>query len=120
MRLTLKGVTREPGSVTTTPAAIDKDGVTKKVTGAGRRVQRGRHVGARRATEKSDPKATTTAAPAEGQLFGDTGLTSMLSQLKSQMTQVVTGLGLTGLADLGIDVPKPPAAPRPRTPRPAS
>ena len=30
----------------------------------------------------------------------------MLSQLKGQMTQVVTGLGLTGLADLGIDIPK--------------
>ena len=30
----------------------------------------------------------------------------MLGSLKSQMTQVVTGLGLTGLADLGISVPK--------------
>ena len=45
----------------------------------------------------------------------------MLGQLKGQMTQVVTGLGLTGLADLGIDVPEDaPAAPRARTPRPAS
>ena len=30
----------------------------------------------------------------------------MLSQLKNQMTQTLTGLGLNSLADLGIDVPK--------------
>ena len=75
--------------------------------GARRRLQRGRHrPRAPSSTEKSDPKATTTADLQKGKLFGDSGLTSMLCQLKSQMTQAVTGLGLTGLADLGIDVPK--------------
>ena len=33
-------------------------------------------------------------------------MSSMLSSLKRTMTQTLTGLGLTGLADIGIGVPK--------------
>ena len=106
VRLTLKGVTGDPATITTTQAAINKDDIAKKV----KALVDGYNaiVTSVRAelTEKSDPKATTTAALQKGKLFGDTSLTSMLSQLKGQMTQVVTGLGLTGLADLGIDIPK--------------
>jgi flagellar hook-associated protein 2 len=106
VRLTLRGVTTSPMSVTTSPAAIDTDAVTKKVQAlvdAYNAV-----VTATRAelTEKSDPKATTSSGLKLGALFGDSGLTSMLGSLKSQMSQVVTGLGLTSLKDLGIDVPK--------------
>jgi flagellar hook-associated protein 2 len=106
VRLTLKGVTTSPMSVTTTPAAIDTEAVTKKVQAlvdAYNAV-----VTATRAelTEKGDPKATTSSGLKLGALFGDSGLSSMLGSLKSQMSQVVTGLGLTSLKDLGIDVPK--------------
>ena len=106
VRLTLKGVTSGAESVTTTSAAIDKDGVSKKVKALVDAYNAVVTSVRAELTEKSDPKATTTAALQKGKLFGDTGLTTMLSQLKGQMTQVVTGLGLTGLADLGIDVPK--------------
>jgi len=106
VRLTLKGVTASPLSVTTTAAAIDTAGVSKKVqtlVDAYNAV-----VTATRAqvTEKSDPKATTTSGLQAGTLFGDSGLNSMLSQLKGQMTQAVSGLGLKSLADLGITIPK--------------
>ena len=106
MRLTLKGVTNGSESITTTAAAIDKDGASKKVKALVDAYNAVVTSVRAELTEKSDPKATTTAALQKGKLFGDTGLTSMLSQLKGQMTQVVSGLGLTGLADLGIDIPK--------------
>ena len=106
VRLTLKGITDGAESVTTTAAAIDKDGVSKKVKALVDAYNAVVTSVRAELTEKGDPKATTTAALQKGKLFGDMGLTSMLSQLKGQMTQVVTGLGLTGLGDLGIDVPK--------------
>jgi flagellar hook-associated protein 2 len=106
VRLTLKGVTTSPMSVTTTPAAIDTDGVTKKVQALVDAYNAVVTATRTELTEKSDPKATTSSGLKMGTLFGDSGLTSMLGSLKSQMTQVVSGLGLTGLGDLGITVPK--------------
>jgi flagellar hook-associated protein 2 len=106
VQLTLKGITSSPASVNTTAAAIDKDGVTKKVQAfvdAYNAV-----VSTTRAdlNEKKVPNATNGTDLLAGQLFGDMGLDSMLGQLKSQMTQTVSGLGLTSLADLGIAIPK--------------
>jgi flagellar hook-associated protein 2 len=105
-QLTLKGITTSPASINTTAAAIDQAAVTKKVQA---------FVDAYNAVvtttrgdlnEKSVPKATTNDELVAGQLFGDMGLDSMLGQLKSQMTQTVSGLGLGSLADLGITIPK--------------
>ena len=45
-----------------------------------------------------------------GQLFGDSGMTSMLSSLRSTMNKTLSGLGLTGLADIGITLPGPDGA----------
>ena len=106
VRLTLKGITTSPVSVTTTPAAVDTEAITKKITAlvdAYNAV-----VTATRAelTEKKIPTATTTSDLQKGQLFGDTGMTSMLGSLKASMTQTSRGLGLTSLADIGISVPK--------------
>jgi flagellar hook-associated protein 2 len=106
VRLTLKGVTSSPTSVTTTPAAIDSEGVTKKVQALVDAYNAVVTATRTELTEKNDPKSTTSSGLKQGQLFGDSGLTTMLSQLKGQMTQVVAGLGLTSLADLGIAVPK--------------
>ena len=106
VRLTLKGVTSSPLSVTTSVAAIDTDAVTKKVQSLVDAYNGVVTATRAQLTEKSDPKATTTTGLQAGTLFGDSGLTSMLGQLKSQMTQVVSGLGLKGLGDLGITVPK--------------
>jgi len=106
VRLTLKGVTSSPMSVTTTPAAIDTDAVTKKVQALVDAYNAVVTATRTELTEKSDPKAATSSGLKTGTLFGDSGLSSMLGSLKSQMTQVVSGLGLTSLADLGITVPK--------------
>src|SRR5215217_3558999 len=106
VRLTLKGVTASPTSVTTTPAAIDTEAVTKKVQALVDAYNAVVTATRTELTEKRDPKATTSSGLKTGTLFGDSGLSSMLSSLKGQMTQVVSGLGLTGLADIGITVPK--------------
>jgi flagellar hook-associated protein 2 len=107
VRLTLKGITSSPVSATTTVAAIDTAGVTKKVQALVDSYNAVVTATRSQLTEKSDPKATTSSGLSAGTLFGDSGMSSMLNSLKSQMTQVVTGLGLTSLADLGITVPKP-------------
>ncbi|MDA0161979.1 flagellar filament capping protein FliD [Solirubrobacter ginsenosidimutans] len=106
VRLTLKGITASPMSVTTTAAAIDTAGVGKKVQALVDAYNAVVTATRAQLTEKNDPKATTTSGLQAGSLFGDSGLTSMLGQMKSQMTQVVTGLGLTSLADIGITIPK--------------
>jgi flagellar hook-associated protein 2 len=106
VRLTLKGVTASPASVTTTPAAIDKDAIAKKVKALVDSYNTVVTSVRAELTEKGVPTAATTSDLQKGKLFGDMGMTSMLSQLKGQMLQAVSGLGLTSLKDLGIDVPK--------------
>jgi flagellar hook-associated protein 2 len=106
VRLTLKGVTDSPETVTTSVAAIDKDAVTKKITALVDAYNAVVTSVRSELAEKRDPKDTSTTGQQKGRLFGDMGLSGMLSQLKTQMEQTVTGLGLTGLADLGISVPK--------------
>jgi flagellar hook-associated protein 2 len=105
-RLTLKGITSSPLSVTTSVAAIDTAGVTKKVQALVDAYNSVVTATRAQLTEKSDPKATTTSGLSAGTLFGDASLSGMLGSLKSQMTQVVSGLGLKSLADIGIAVPK--------------
>jgi flagellar hook-associated protein 2 len=106
VRLTLKGVTSSPASVTTTAAAIDTEEITKKITALVDAYNAVVTSTRAELTEKRVPTATTSADLAKGQLFGDSGMSSMLGKLKIQMTQTLTGLGLTGLADIGIGVPK--------------
>ena len=106
VRLTLKGISTSPVSITTAVPAVDTEAITKKITAlvdAYNAV-----VTATRAelTEKRIPTASSTADIQKGQLFGDSGMSSMLSSLKRTMTQTLSGLGLTGLADLGIGAPK--------------
>jgi flagellar hook-associated protein 2 len=106
VRLTLKGLTSSPVSVNTTQATVDTAEIAKKITALVDAYNAVVTSTRAELTEKRVPTATTSSDLAKGQLFGDTGMTTMLSQLKGQMTQVVAGLGLTGLADLGIGVPK--------------
>jgi flagellar hook-associated protein 2 len=106
VRLNLKGVTASPATVTTTPAVIDKAAIGAKVKGLVDAYNAVVTAVRTEVTEKRDPKLTTTSGLQKGALFGDSGLTSMLSQLKEQMRQTVTGLGLGSVADLGITVPK--------------
>ena len=106
VRMTLKGITTSPVSVNTTQPAVDSDAIAKKITALVDAYNAVVTATRSELTEKRVPTATTTSDLQKGQLFGDTGMISMLNQLKSTMTQALTGLGLTGLADLGIGVPK--------------
>jgi flagellar hook-associated protein 2 len=104
--LTLKSVTTSPVSINTNAAALDTTAVTKAVQS---------FVDAYNAvvttvradlTDKPVVQKSSSSDYTKGTLFGDAGLDSMLSQLKNVMTQTVSGLGLSSLADIGITVPK--------------
>ena len=109
LRLTLKGVTSSPVSVTVGPPDVDRDAITNKIKAV---------VDAYNAvvdtargyvtTKPPDPNDTSTTPDlTKGVLFGDTGLTSMLSSLRNGLRQSLSGLtGVTDLADIGIGVPK--------------
>ena len=106
VRVTLKGITTSPASVNTTQPAVDTKGIVDKVTALVNAYNDVVTTTRAQLTEKRDPTATTTAGLQAGALFGDTQLNSMLSSLKTQMTQTLSGLGLAGLADIGIAIPK--------------
>jgi flagellar hook-associated protein 2 len=54
-------------------------------------------------TEKPVINAATTDDVQKGTLFGDSGLSSMLSQLRSTMSSPIAGLtGLTSMGDIGV------------------
>jgi flagellar hook-associated protein 2 len=106
VRLTLKGVTTSPTTVSTTSPAVDQDAITKKVTALVEAYNAVVTFTRLELNEKRVPGAATSADLQKGQLFGDSSLNGMLRQLKTQMTQSLSGLGLTGLGDLGIGIPK--------------
>jgi flagellar hook-associated protein 2 len=106
VRLTLKGVTSSPATVSTTSPAVDQEAITKKITALVDAYNAVVTSTRAELTEKKVPGADTSADLAKGQLFGDSGMNSMLRQLKTTMTQTLSGLGLTGLSDLGIGIPK--------------
>ena len=82
VRLTLKGITTSPVSVNTTPAAVDTEAITKKITALVDAYNAVVTATRTELTEKKIPTATTTTDLQKGQLFGDSGMTSML-QLRS-------------------------------------
>ena len=106
VRLSLKGISTSPVTVATTQPALDMDAVTKKVQALVDAYNNVVTSTRSELAEKRDPTATTSAALQKGQLFGDSGMTSMLSQLKETMTKTLSGLGLKSLADIGVTVPK--------------
>jgi flagellar hook-associated protein 2 len=106
VRLTLKGISTSPVSVNTTQPAVDADGITKKITALVDAYNAVVTSARAELTEKKVPTATTSTDLQKGQLFGDSGMNSLLSGLKNSMSQLVTGLGFTSLADIGIGVPK--------------
>lgn len=106
VRVTLKGITTSPATVATTQPAVDPKAIADKVTALVNAYNDVVTATRAQLTERRDPKATTTFGLQAGALFGDTQLNAMLTTLKTQMRQSLGGLGLSGLADLGVDVPK--------------
>ena len=104
--LTLKGVTSSAVSITTNAAAINTSSVTKAVQAF---VDAYNSVVTTVRADLTDTPATKKSSASDyqkGTLFGDAGLDGMLSQMKNVMTQTVTGLGFSSLADIGITIPK--------------
>jgi flagellar hook-associated protein 2 len=103
--LTLKGKTSGTNTIGLTVGSPgpDKDAITKKVQSF--ITAYNALVTATRADldEKRVPGAQSTADAQKGTLFGDSGLSSMLSTFRSTISAPIAGLtGLTSLADLGI------------------
>jgi flagellar hook-associated protein 2 len=104
--LTLKGVTTSPVSITTNAAAINTSSITKAVQAMVDAYNAVVTTTRSELTEKPVVPKSSASDYQTGTLFGDAGLDGMLSQMKDVMTQTVSGLGLSSLADIGITVPK--------------
>jgi flagellar hook-associated protein 2 len=106
LRLTLKGVTSSPVSVTVAAPDIDRDAVKTKVKAVVDAYNAVVTAARAKLDEKPvvNPQNATDAA--KGSLFGDTGLESMLSGLRNGLRATLTGVtGIDDLGDIGIGVP---------------
>jgi flagellar hook-associated protein 2 len=105
LRLTLKGVTSSAAAVTVTAPALDRDAVKTKikafVTAYNAVVDTARD----ELGEKPVANPTGQFDAGQGQLYGDSGLSSMLNVLRRQMSNIVTSAGINDLKDLGIGIP---------------
>ncbi|MGH2969804.1 MAG: flagellar filament capping protein FliD [Solirubrobacteraceae bacterium] len=107
VRLTLKGVSSGFTSVTVGAPAIDQEAVKTKVKAFVDAYNAVVTSTRSKLAERSVAGAATTTDAQKGQLFGDTGLLSMLSSLRIRMGERMAGLtGLDELADIGIAVPR--------------
>jgi flagellar hook-associated protein 2 len=111
LRLTLKGVTTAPVSITVSPPAIDRDAVSNQVkavvTAYNALVDAVRSL----TTEKSVAKPATASQAAKGTLFGDTGLNAMLSAAREVVLRATAASpAATTMSGIGITIPKPGAS----------
>lgn len=107
LRITLKGVTSSPATISVGTPGIDKDAVAKKAKAFVDAYNNVVDMVRDETSEKKVANAANAVDAAKGQLFGDTGLTAMLTTLKQKLTGSVGGLGsLSSLAAAGISVPR--------------
>jgi flagellar hook-associated protein 2 len=106
VRLTLKGVTAAPATVTVSEPTLDRDAIKTKLKGFVDAYNALVDTTRTKLTEKAAANPTSDFQAARGQLFGDSGLTSMLSRLRQDMSEMVTAAGVNDLSDLGITIPK--------------
>jgi flagellar hook-associated protein 2 len=106
LRLTLKGVTSSPVSVTVAAPDIDRDAIKSKVKAVVDAYNAVVTAARAKLDEKPvvNPKSASDAA--KGSLFGDSGLESMLSGLRNGLRETLSGVtGIDDLGDIGIGVP---------------
>ncbi len=106
LRITLKGVTSSPATVTVSEPTLDRTAIKDKVKAFVDAYNAVVDTTRTALTEKPITSPSSSFQAGLGQLHGDAGLTSMLSRLRSSMTEVLAGSGLDDLSDLGITVPK--------------
>ena len=106
VRLTLKGVTTAPATVTVTEPALDRDAIKSKLKSFVDAYNAVVDTARSKLTEQRVKSPTSDFQAARGQLYGDSGLSGMLSRLRQDMADVVTSTGINDLSDLGISIPK--------------
>lgn len=107
LRLTLKAVTGEAVGVSVSAPALDRDGIKAKVRAFVDAYNAVLNTAKVRTTEKTVVNPSSDSEAGRGQLFGDSGVLSMVSQLRERALGRVAGLtGLDELADIGIGPPK--------------
>jgi flagellar hook-associated protein 2 len=106
LRVTLKGVTAAPATVNVGAPELDRAAVKAKVKAFVDAYNAVVDTTRAKLTEKPMSNPTSDFQAARGQLFGDTGLNSMLSSLRQEMSEILDGTGIDDLGDLGISVPK--------------
>jgi flagellar hook-associated protein 2 len=106
VRLTLKGVTASPATVTVTEPTLDRDAIKGKVKAFVDAYNAVVDTTRSKLTEQGVRNPTSDFQAARGQLFGDSGMTFMLSRLRQDMAEVSTLPGIKDLGDIGIGIPK--------------
>jgi flagellar hook-associated protein 2 len=106
VRLTFKGVTTSPATVTVSENTLDRDGIKAKIKSFVDAYNAVVDTTRGKLTEQSVKSPTSDFQAGRGQLYGDSGLTSMLSRLRQDMAEVLGGSGINDLGDLGITIPR--------------
>jgi flagellar hook-associated protein 2 len=106
LRVTLKGVTAAPASLSVSEPALDRDAIKTKVKAFVDAYNAVVDSTRNELTEKPIANPTSEFQAGYGQLYGDTGLSGMLNALRRQMSNVVSAAGINDLADIGIGIPK--------------
>ena len=113
VRMTFKGVTSSPATVTVSENTLDRDGIKSKVKAFVDAYNAVVDTTRGKLSEQSVKSPTSDFQAARGQLYGDSGMTSMLSRLRQDMADVVSAAGINDLGDLGIAIPKATGASSP-------
>jgi len=106
LRVTLKGVTAAPASVSVTEPTLDRDAVKTKVKAFVTAYNAVVDTTNAKLTERKIANPASEFQAGLGGLYGDTGMRGMLGALRAQMTDIVADAGINDLGDLGISVPK--------------
>jgi flagellar hook-associated protein 2 len=106
LRVTLKGVTTAPATVSVSEPTLDRDAVKTKIKAFVDAYNTLVDATTAEMAEKPVRDPTSEFQAGYGQLHNDIGLQSMLNSVRRQMTDIVAGAGINDLADLGITVPK--------------
>jgi flagellar hook-associated protein 2 len=106
VRLTLKGVTAAPATISVGEPALDRTAIADKVKAFVTAYNAVVDTTRTHLTQQAAKNPTSDFQAARGQLFGDSGLNSMLGSLRAQMTEIVDAAGINDLADIGVSVPK--------------
>jgi flagellar hook-associated protein 2 len=109
VRLTFKGVTTAPATVNVTEPALDRDAIKSKIKSFIDAYNAVVDTTRSKLTEARVRNPTSDFQAARGSLFGDSGMTSMLSRLRQDMAEVLPATAETqfnDLGDIGIAIPR--------------